>query len=305
MNIDEENLKLATDIEMKDGSLGQNYYEGITNIVTKIHGEHAALALEGDKQGSGSKMAELNGTVAGVESIKETNRTLSSAIIGGDMSAWNDSEFTDDNKDLFNALMKGDTEISKSKEGDLGITFNGKFHSMNEIDTKIKDAKKDVVSHKDLRALVIGAVNLGKEEKGINETAKTNSFDRNSFKSQVRDVIKKGNIKSLIFDPILDGAPFVDSVAEMSELKQTTYKSLGLKPPKNDDDGFINETLTGADRKKIAVGLIDNPEVAQELLEEYFTRIIEQNNSEASGKEGVSESAGMSPSDLIEKYRNK
>ena len=308
MNINEENLKLAKEVEQKDGSLGNNFYEAITEMVQETHQEYANHQLEGDKKNGSIKMAELNGTVAAVDNIKEINKALAGAITGGDMSAWNDNEHTKDHKDLFNAFMKGDTKISKNKEGDIGVNFNGKFHTMNDIENKLGESKKDFESIKEIRQHVIDATNLGKEDRGLKEKAINNSFNEKQTRSQLKDIVKKGNIKSLLFDPVLDGAPFVEEILEMPELKNVTYKSLGLKPPKNDDDGMINETLTSSDAKKIASSLAEegNQELAQELLTDYFTKIVSQNNKEAAGVEaGTKTTKAMTPAELIKKYRNK
>ena len=202
VNINEENLKLAKEIEQKDGSLGNNFYKAITEIVEETHQEYANYQLEGDKKNGSIKMAELNGTVAAVDNIKGINQALASAITGGDMSAWNDNEYTKDNKGLFNAFMKGDTKITKNKDGDIGINFNGKFHSMNDIENKINEGKKDFESIKEIRQHVIDATNLGKEDKGLKSAAINNSFNYKQTHSQLKDIIKKGNIKSLLFDPV-------------------------------------------------------------------------------------------------------
>ncbi len=225
MNINEENLKLAKEVEQKDGSLGNNFYEAITEMVQETHQEYANHQLEGDKKNGSIKMAELNGTVAAVDNIKEINKALAGAITGGDMSAWNDNEHTKDHKDLFNAFMKGDTKISKNKEGDIGVNFNGKFHTMNDIENKLGESKKDFESIKEIRQHVIDATNLGKEDRGLKEKAINNSFNEKQTRSQLKDIVKKGNIKSLLFDPVLDGAPFVEEILEMPELKNVTYKS--------------------------------------------------------------------------------
>ena len=308
VNINEENLKLAKEIEQKDGSLGNNFYQAITEIVEETHQEYANYQLQGDKKNGSIKMAELNGTVAAVDNIKGINQALASAITGGDMSAWNDNEYTKDNKGLFNAFMKGDTKITKNKDGDIGINFNGKFHSMNDIENKISEGKKDFESIKEIRQHVIDATNLGKEDKGLKSAAINNSFNYKQTHSQLKDIIKKGNIKSLLFDPVLDGAPFSEEVLENPNLKNIRYADLGLKPPKNDNDGMINETLTQSDARKIVSSLAEesNHELAQELLTDYFANIVKQNNTKAAGVESGSETnKPMTPAELIKKYRNK
>jgi len=307
MNINEENIKLATDINEKDGSLDKNFYNFITSMVNEIHEEHSEAAVEGNKKVQAEKMMDLNGTIAKVESIKETNKNMANAFVEGDMSKWVENEFTKDHNDLFNAFMNGKTEITKNKDGEVGINFKGKFHSTNDIDNKLKESKKDFESIKNIRQHVIDATNLGKEDKGLKDSAIKNSFNYKQTHSQLKEIIEKANIKSLLFDPVLDGAPFAEEVLENPDLKNIRYADLGLKPPKNDDDGMINETLTQSDAKKIVSSLAEesNHELAQELLTDYFANIVKQNNAEAAGQSLETKINAMTPAELIKKYRNK
>lgn len=301
MNEDLQNK--ATELTSKEGSLGSKAYNSITNIVKGIHGDYSTNALDGNKKDAAIGMSDLNGVVAGVEGIKQTGLDIAEAVNDGDLSAWNDSEYTQDNKDLFAKFISDDKELSRNKEGQLGMKHNGKFYSNTDINNLLNESKKDYRSTKDLRELVIGATNLGKEDKGIGDVAKTSSFNEDTFKSQIMDVVKKGNLKSLYHDPILEGKAFVDEMMEMPELKSITYKSLGLTPPKSDDDGMINETLTKPDMSKIATALAES-DMGAEVIGKYFVDIVKQNFAKAAGK-STGEMANMSAADIIKNFRNK
>ena len=300
MNIDEQLKDFATDIQSKQGSLDNNFYEGVTRLVSSQ--QKNMLNAGGDKTQEGKEMSNLNGTIAQVESIKETNLNLANALVDGDMSAWNDDESTKDHKKVFQSWMSKDNKVV-SKDNMIGKMINGKFHSEQDIDKLLNESKKDYTSMQALGEIVINATNTGRDDKGINDKAKVNTFNEKHTRSQIMDVIKKGNIKSLMFDPILDGAPFVEEDLEMPEFKNITYKSIGLKPPKNDDDGAINETLTPKDARKIAAALADSS-IGPELLGDYLTRVVKQNNQKAAG-ESIGEMAGMSAADIIKNFRNK
>jgi len=305
MNINEKNLDLANEIISKDGSLDENFFEGVSEGVSKLQQNY--LAAGQDKTTASKEMANLNGVVAQTDSIKETNKMLAQAIADGDMSSWNDSEHTKDHKKTFNSWMSKDNKVIV-KDNKIGKMINGKFTTENDIDKLLNESKKDFASMTALGGIILNATNLGKEDKGIKSKAINNSFNEKQTRAQIMDVIKKGNIKSLMFDPILDGAPFVEEVLEMPELKNITYKSLGLTPPKNDDDGMINETLTRGDATKIATALTESP-IGPELLGDYFTKIVAQNNKEASqevAEEEVESSINnMSAAEIINNFRNK
>ena len=71
---------------------------------------------------------------------------------------------------------------------------------------------------------------------------------------------------------------------------------------------MINETLTRRDATKIATALTESP-IGPELLGDYFTKIVAQNNKEAAqevAEEEVESSINnMSAADIISNFRNK
>ena len=310
-NINEELKTLATNVEELSGSLGTTAYDGITDIVKNLHSEYDTAAKNDDKQTRDKSLANLNGVVAKVDSMKQTNINMATAINNGDLSNWNEEDSISDNRDLFKSFLGGKAPLSSNEEGDIGIKHNGKFYTNSEVDKMLSDSKKDFSSIKDLRQHVIDATALGKEDKGLNG-ATTNGFNVENTRAQILDTVKKGNTKSLLFDSILDGRPMVDEIADMPELKGIRYADLGLKPPKNDNDGMMNETLTPSDARKIAASLAEegNAEIAQELITNYMTSIIQKNNDKArqdppKPSDSMPEVAGMSAQELIEKYRRK
>jgi len=167
---------------------------------------------------------------------------------------------------------------SKTIDGEvqLGFRINGEYLNMGDIGRLLDDNQTDVES----QASIIGIRDI---QVGLAETAGPEDiFNFEKVRSSMGDVVRKGNLKSLVNDEIFGGTSFAEDLYK-SGLAGMTYDNLGVSDIYDTDgDGKFtsNDNLSIDDRKAIIDELINNPSnvsILEEEVIDYFTNHVQSN----------------------------
>jgi hypothetical protein len=150
------------------------------------------------------------------------------------------------------------------------------FINMGDLSRILDDNQTDVES----QASIIG---IRDAQISLAENARPESvFNTEKVRSNIADVVRKGNLKSLVHDETFGGTSFAEDILK-SDFAEMTYSSLGISDIYDTDgDGKLtsNDNLSMEDKKAIVEELINNPNNASLLEEEvtnYFTAHIQKN----------------------------
>ena len=161
-------------------------------------------------------------------------------------------------------------------EVQLGFRINDEYLNMGDIGRLLDENQTDVES----QASIIG---IRDAQVGLAETARPGDImNIEKVRGSIGDVVRKGNLKSLVNDDTFGGTSFAEDILK-SDFAGMTYSSLGISDIYDTDgDGKFtsNDNLSIDDRKAIINELINNPNNASMLEEEvidYFTTHVQKN----------------------------
>jgi len=296
--------ELAEGILDIGGGLGTSWLKMVEGEVSGLHGDYKKAAKWGKKGKKAEGMQNLNTLSAEVASVKDLNTQIAKWQTEGD---WNGS-LSEKEQGVFNAFMNNNSNkrITKGPDGErvFEVETPQGWMSTKEIEKMAEEHKKDYVTATNLRKDLLKEINKGTTDAFRNaQYGYIAPDEKERISAQINKTLSKGNLKSLMFDDILDtGGSFVVDLANSPMLKELKYEDLGLVPPKNDDDGLINETLTEDDRMKITQALSDdkNKELGLKMMNEYVMRFYDKNyQAQYKANGGTTLDPNMSNDDII------
>ena len=177
-----------------------------------------------------------------------------------------------------------DMEEEKDNIEDV-IQSGGKvFKTATDLEDIIKHQSFDTQSQEVINAAVLNQMNLA-EKVLPNETGEFNY--KPQYDIMKAQVVKKGNLRSLVHDPHVGDVSFKENIT--LALEETTYHELGIVLEKefgvsredvemNDPNTDNDPTRISKDDAEIIVStLVDDEEMLIHYLSTYFTNFLEQN----------------------------
>tara|TARA_X000001388_G_scaffold43579_1_gene30631 strand:+ start:379 stop:1614 length:1236 start_codon:yes stop_codon:yes gene_type:complete len=148
------------------------------------------------------------------------------------------------------------------------------FYTPDEFNSLLDNYRVDNESFNAIDTLRDGYIKQGAEGTG--------TFDRDLAMRNVEDIVNGGNIQSLMFDSHFGGRSFVEDLIAGDELNNITYSSLGLEPPKDDEDGIIDtgDNINDELKRAIATNFATSPDYkdqSKKALVGYYTDHLERN----------------------------
>lgn len=281
---------LAKQIEANGGSLDQSWMTACRPQVEKLHGNYDRGAAWGKKKQMAENQGKLNSLSAQVATVKDLTNDISSAQNDGD---WSNSQ-TESEQHIFNAFMDPNTE-KKFEEVDgkwQALVYVGEdntedgsgWMTADDVNRLYNEQKKDYATMTDIRKQALNIKEKAKEAALQNKEAQGNFVPEEmspeyfqQLQSKMETSLRKGNIKSLINDDVLEaGASFKEHLSANPEITGMSYESLGINPSlENRPEQAGNEALIG----KGSIDLDGDGKISQQeftlLSEEDKAQIID------------------------------
>jgi hypothetical protein len=321
-----EGNDLANKILDMGGSLGTSWLDVAQGEVSSMHGNYRKAAAFGRKNETAKGMQDLNTLSAEIATVKELNTSIAEAQSNNDWSL----SATDKEQKVFNAFMNNDSKkrISKDKNGNRVFEVytgdetlgNKGWMTTQDISRMVDDHKKDFKTMVGLRERLINSKSSGAARSAMGSHVQ-GDFDLQKNISQIDNELKQGNLKSLIYDDVLeDGVPFAKAIEQHPTYIGMTYESLGINPNTNsqqgayrklpkgqgpsttidlNNDGIIQENemtlLSPQDRELIKDALINpdndnfDADRTRGLMAEYFGLQMQQNYNQGFNSNAASQ----------------
>jgi hypothetical protein len=280
---EEAKKKLAEEVKMAEATKMYNeasdspgvdaFYETAEGIVkeTKKDIEPGKLKTLGIKA--------LNNISIGVQQFKALKKRILDLNKGRrDGTGYSEGMSVEDNSRYARIVSAKVPLTSRSQNGkvELGFKENGKFTSMGDLS---RDVEKNTVDNKSKASII----DMKRAQIKIATNSKPgDEFKREETRGLVSDIVKAGNLKSLVNDKMFGRTSFATDLLD-SNLKGMTYGELGIDSAYDlDGDGVLsaNDKLSKRDQKKIMKELLSNPsneEMLRETVTDYLTSHLEEN----------------------------
>ena len=222
--------------------------------------------LEADDKGKAIIRQELNKMYEDYEAFED----LKEAHVGlnGEMS----TKYTNSKEGrAITEAFSNPSKFMKMKDGRIGMEIAGEFKTVAEINKIIEGGKKDT-AFIDVFDAVDASVSVRKED------YPERGFDINSTKKTFSKYIDRSkNLNSLMNDTLAAGRSFASDFLEATDGK--TYSQLGindemLKGADTNSDGKLSQE----ERLNLLDKLKQEPKILKEMLADYFTNIVAQEN---------------------------
>ena len=217
------------------------------------------------------KLQELEGDFV---SFKENRISIAEAQGGqSTQPSWSES-IDEDTKKFLIEYISPDFAGVIGPDGRLGaIGPKGEWISQSAIENIVEDNIVDFQSKNAITDLRNEAIKAGKQQPS------NVPFDSEGVRNRVQNIIKQGNMKSIVNDPMFGNLPFSEELKDNPVLMGLKYSDLGIEAKGSDDIVSADDNLSEEDRRAVAnafIGTDDNP-VLNEILEDYFVKHIQKN----------------------------
>ena len=180
------------------------------------------------------------------------------------------NESGEDTTDLESKITKLQSEIN---EADLNPRADQSFVSVYDMEKAIKLQEFDRDKNDEIMEFATNAQTLGA---GVPQGHEAN-FDYESTQRLVmNEIINKGNIRSLTYDKHIGGVSFAENLQKAINSK--TYAELGIdKATLDAQDPTPDGVISASDAEIITQKLLNNKDMVNSYLANYFTNFIKQN----------------------------
>mgnify|MGYP003134685713 FL=1 len=315
--------ELADGILETGGSLGTGWLTACQGEVKGMHEDYRKAAAFGKKDETAKGMQNLNTLSSEIASVKDLNTDIANWQKEDDWS----NAVTPKEQEIFNAFMNNDSKkrISKDENGNrvFEVETPQGWMTTKDIERLANDSKKDYGTMVDVRKQATDIVDKAKADalRNKEEGYTGGGYDQVKAMAKMDNTLRKGNIKSLMHDDVLEnGKPFVEAFKESPEVAGMTYEELGINPKDMtyrdakggsntidlDGDGKISKqeaTLLSPQDRELIIDAMTNPnnpnyneERTRAEMAKYFTGFIQQNYDneyESSGGKYYSDAAGQ------------
>ena len=154
---------------------------------------------------------------------------------------------------------------------------NGDFLNGQQLKDKLAEYEVDNESF-----LAFNDLASGFKQQALDADPKS-TFDHESARLAVTDIINKGNMRSLKYDANFGGTSFAEDLKRGDLLAGKRYADLGIDPPASDDDGIVDvNELTQEDKDSVVDAYLESDsdvlqaEIKENLIN-YFTEHTRRN----------------------------
>ena len=269
--------KVSEEVNAIGGSLGDNYFEGIYDGMEDLREEYLNATDDKSKAKVWNKINEYKAEVQGV---KEMRASMADSFSNGLLS---DSMSSDD-KHVMEQFLSNKTKVVTNEDGT-------RSHEVTMPDGTMMIMSADEIS--DLQVYKANEFDkmLTEDMQGAMTSGQQNGYyDSNETRQKIKNSITDENIGSLINDPMGGGGSFKNDLKEGLENSNLTYKDLGglleegAIQPQNDEE-FWYDNISPEDIQALTDALTNpnnqyyNTSVTKEALTNYFSSIIDNNNT--------------------------
>ena len=281
--------KASSNVLDSDGVTPGNHDAMYDNVsLLKQEYMSALNELPPNKKKASRIMADLNSMGGDLDLFRQTQVDIASDKKGNQFSV----AVSEENKNWYKSLQSGEIQPTFNEDGKLGVVGpDGKsFVPVSNIEDILQEDRVDVESQNALTDLRQGLYEMGRDG---DHTA---SFDEESVKSSIQNIIKNGNVKSIFNDPMFGTTSMATDLLEQNELNGLNYGDLGFsaeeigKLDKN-RDGKVNEEdkLSIEDKKSIVKMLgesndSDIEDVRNNMMANYFLMNAKANWTKGNNK---------------------
>jgi hypothetical protein len=289
------------------GSLGENFYEPMYDAISGMQEEYDQAVKSNDKKAQADLKMKMGQKKAYVDSFKDTWTSL---------GEWNNSKIKSNSSTPDQDFIRAYATSPDNKPvlTDDGYVWkdvempNGEVKDITTKDLENSIPYKATEEIKAIKDLGVGYLSQG---------AYQMNFSEDKAKSQMKDIINVGNMRSLMFDENgVSQRSFVDDLRGQVLTKENVINMFsGLT---NDDikaeGGEKNwyDNISEEDLKQLEDAITDpnndffDEERSKDILSDYYTKILKSQYDEgfsSTAKSSVEDRyAGVSALDLINKY---
>jgi hypothetical protein len=142
------------------------------------------------------------------------------------------------------------------------------YMSVGDLNRLVETWESDSKSHNNINALMINQI-----DKAVNSGPKA-KFNAANVQQSIKQIVSKGNTRSLANDDVFGGTSFFDDLEE--SLNGITYRELGVDPMVYDKDGdgvlTANDKLSDSERGLLIEELSRREDMLEDMLVDYFTK---------------------------------
>ena len=208
------------------------------------------------------KNRDMNIQMHGMDFDKWTNFLWAGEKTGGEVEEFHPYQQDD---------LDGKTHTSAATLGN-SQAYKGQWKTLDQVNKDVDDNSYDEVSSD----VITSAIDDTVQRSTAIMPGENGVFNYDFEERKYKNIVNKGNIKSLATQEHIPGRIFKDDLAEM--LSNNTYESLGIKERKvNRLDPTPDTPVTPEDAMVITEELLKNERLTKRYLTTYFTNYAEQN----------------------------
>ena len=214
------------------------------------------------------KNRDMNIEQHGMDFDKWTNFLWAGEKTGGEVEEFHPYQQDD---------LDGKTHTSAATLGN-SQAYKGQWKTLDQVNKDVDNNSYDEVSN----GVITSAIDDTIQRSSAIMPGENGVFNYEFEERKYKNIVDKGNIKSLATQEHIPGRIFKDDLVEM--LSNNTYESLGIKERKvNKLDPTPGTPVTPEDAMVITEELLKNEKLTKQYLTSYFTNYAEQNWQNAAG----------------------